>query len=72
MADTDKPVSKAAQAKQDAAAAEAAAAPVQAVHKVLLQDVLDSVNNFFARHPGIDRALLTDLSSGLTALERYN
>jgi hypothetical protein len=44
--------------------------PVTAVHKVRLADTLALVENFFARHPELDRALMTELSSSVMALER--
>jgi len=49
----------------------AAPQPAPGVVKVKLEDVIAATANFFARHPGIDQALHTDLASALTALERY-
>lgn len=39
--------------------------------KVRLLDVSGHVEHFFATHPALDRALLTELKSGLMALERF-
>ena len=55
---------------QDTGAA-TAPAPAPGIVKVKLADVLAHAENFFARHPELDRGLLTDLASGVQALERY-
>lgn len=55
-----------------AATSDPVPAPVpEHVHKVRLADVVATVENFFARNPALDRALITDLTSGLAALERF-
>jgi len=53
------------------APAATAPAPAPGIVKVKLADVLAHAENFFARHPELDRGLLTDLASGVQALERY-
>lgn len=45
-------------------------ADVPPTHHVRLGDALALAENFFARHPELDRALHTDLASALRALER--
>jgi len=40
-------------------------------HKVRLLDVTARVENFFANHPELDKGLMTELRSGMTALERF-
>lgn len=47
------------------------AVPPAHVHKIRLADALATVENFFARNPQLERALITDLSTGLSALERF-
>lgn len=37
---------------------------------VRLHDVVATIDNFFARHPDLDRSLMTDLSSALLTVER--
>jgi len=40
-------------------------------HKVKLLDVTARVENFFANHPELDKGLMTELRSGVMALERF-
>lgn len=48
-----------------------AGAPAQPGHKLKVYDVVAHVEQFFATHPALDRALLTELKSGLLTLERF-
>jgi hypothetical protein len=50
----------------------AAAAPDRRGGHVRLADVTATVENFFARHPGLDRALMADLGGAVQALERLD
>jgi len=40
-------------------------------HKVKLIDAITAVEGFFMRHPELERGLMTELRSGIVALERF-